>query len=695
MPIEKNGACCEAGAINFFREAFPTHYYIVFTDGYGEPRFIVKIGVLEACLNYFAYICAHKQANMENNSFSADLSETRSLLDSKIEEYRGDSGFYEHYYLRLTEERQALKKAVAALDRKPTVAVLGQSYLNAKDEVGIRLLSYGHSAEIEGNGTTYDYDECITVNMGPESGGNLIRFTMQSDHYSAEYPVLMRTLSVKELTLMFCDIYYNDYRKFEVMSREEADAIAGQLLGCYANMPRTRNECIGAYDIVEMKNYFYEHIQNISCFNYSFFNNLEEIIDRIPEWCLPSVFSRLWNNHPVLTPLYNLLFDILRRLHFQREIYLPIDAVLHGGLLENTILSSRSYTRLIEDDFSNPVEAFSLRENSGFSSLGEFRKSELAAICKEAVFSLKKESQNDYGEFDLSEIHDDVVGKLPETVRLDILEKADVLEFPGIKFGGVEIWDLRSIIDTVNVLSSCKAKFLYDMYEGEDALDIFLMCHDSMDFGVPYFYSVIKDWIYKHVGSNVAERSAAISSLGGQSPFFFVSTRMEADMGDEGLRHDDILEYMNLKWQKRFGQVAYKELFHGYTCAWLNSWTTIGSGFKNCYLVRNRKWSGPRNANLYSGYRETGRETGRIADDEYMDNLRKTFCESEDVRKFFSDPALSWDVATTINNDGILYLIHNLSKTVAPVADAKSRQSREKIVARLQRIKKFIEESHL
>lgn len=113
--------------------------------------------------------------------------------------------------------------------------------------------------------------------------------------------------------------------------------------------------------------------------------------------------------------------------------------------------------------------------------------------------------------------------------------------------------------------------------------------------------------------------------------------------------------------------MLYKEVIHGNDAEWFKNWVAEGETFKNTYLLRDYKYSGDtgKGNNLYTGFRETGREQKPAMDAVYYDRMRTSFIESPHTRKFFANPACSWDVAATQNNDGALYLFQQLAIAAA------------------------------
>ena len=72
--------------------------------------------------------------------------------------------------------------------------------------------------------------------------------------------------------------------------------------------------------------------------------------------------------------------------------------------------------------------------------------------------------------------------------------------------------------------------------------------------------------------------------------------------------------------------------------------------------------------------------------------MRKTFISNQYVKQLFANPALSWDVAASMNNDGALYIMENLAIVAGRMDEAREVQFAETCDKMTNRIKEIMKE---
>lgn len=236
-----------------------------------------------------------------------------------------------------------------------------------------------------------------------------------------------------------------------------------------------------------------------------------------------------------------------------------------------------------------------------------------------------------------------------------------------------------------------KVAFLFNKYSEAYIVNILIYCHDYMNNAVTQMWITLDEWIKEYVGATPEKRARNIARLQG-SPFFVVATKFNTDMAR--MTNDALNDKAMLRkrWDDRFMKILYSECFQAKPDMWFHNWEAPGATFKNTYLLRDYKYSSETgNGNhLYSGFTDTNKSEVRcllkehIVQDEGRDIdfyslLRQSFVENENVRKFFADPAKSWDVAATINNDGSLYLVEQLSIVARRMGEGRVALFTEKL----------------
>ena len=260
---------------------------------------------------------------------------------------------YEQRFLQLVEERRKLRKIVEAEKDNPAIAAygksqVGKSYLMSnmlqREEILADKRKVIQPFEVEADGQLYNFiDRMNPITTDTEATGVVTRFSSfkrDFSRYSKEYPVLMKCLSATDITLIISDGYFHDVLDAETESRNEINEYADKLYLKYKDYELRSWVPITADDILEMKYYFDKYIKSAQEINKSnLFDKIALVIDRIPVDDYVEVFSYFWRHEPTLSQLYRRILRTLSGLKFQRDVYLKVDAVLHNGMNENTIMS--------------------------------------------------------------------------------------------------------------------------------------------------------------------------------------------------------------------------------------------------------------------------------------------------------------------------------------------------------------------
>ena len=598
---------------------------------------------------------------------------------------------YEQRFLQLVEERRKLRKMADASLDNPAIAAYGKSQVGKSYLMSNMLQQQVTGSdgkisikpfEVEADGKRYNFiDEMNPITKDTEATGVVTRFSSFSrdpERFSKQFPVLMKSLSATDMTLILCDGYYNDVDDYTTDGRAEINQFAETIYMRYRDRAPISIAPIQADDVLEMKFYFRKYINNAQEFNHSeFFDKLALIIDRVPVDDYVSIFSYLWHEDKYLTPLYRSLISILSKLSFHRDIYLPVDAVLHEGENEKTIMSVQCLDGLADGQNQYTCDANLKMTDGSFQKVPKVRKSELSAVCAEVVYLISEEFLESTASYDMTDITDArVKAQLTQgPVKLDLLKHTDLLDFPGARSRKKERSEtLQQPKILTTVLLRGKVSYLFNKYSESKAVNILLYCHDYMQNDVTNLYITLNEWVNQYVGQTPEARAQTLQLTGGISPLFYIATKFNADMAEDQNPKANERTAIDGRWNARFKKVLYKECFNADSVSWVKNWTREGQFFQNSYLLRDYKYSGPKGSKLFEGFRETGKEIQQMVSDEYMERLRESFCESEDTSLFFGNRALSWDVAGTKNNDGALYIIENLTRVSAAMDNARNAQ---------------------
>lgn len=609
---------------------------------------------------------------------------------------------YESIYLQLVEERRKMGKIATAEQDNPAIAAYGKSQTGKSYLMSNILQKNGEPFLINVDGKDYNFiNDMNPITKNTEATGVVTRFSSFSrniDRFSPEHPIMMRTLSVSDIILVLSDGYYNDIVDYTTESESDITQMAEDIYLKYKSVPCQNQTALTPDDILEIKFYFKKSINNAQSYNHTdFFDKLALVIDRIPinEWV--DVFSNLWHREQNLTNLFSRLLAVLQRVKFNRDVYLPVGALLHEGNNENTIMSVQCLNGL--GDCSNPrVSDVFLKEGNRFLTVPGISKSELSAICAEVVLFIPEGFLDSSSEYCFDGITDQsTIERITHgDINKSILRTNDLLDFPGARSRLEEKSATLSESDILcKVLLRGKVAYLFNKYNEARVLNVLLYCHDFEQNDVSSIPNTLDTWVKNYVGDTPEKRAQTIQMAGGISPLFYIATKFNVDMQEEQNPSANERNAIDGRWFARFQKVLYRECFNADSVDWVKNWTNADSFFRNSYLLRDFKYSGEKASKLYDGFSAGGKELRMSIPQSHYDLLRLSFCESPDVKTFFADPAKSWDVAASINNDGSLYIIENLTTVANCLLRTRSEQFLEQISASQARVYDMLKEFHI
>lgn len=609
---------------------------------------------------------------------------------------------YESIYLQLVEERRKMRKIAAAEQDNPAIAAYGKSQTGKSYLMSNILQKNGEPFLINVGEKSYNFiNDMNPITKNTEATGVVTRFSSFSrdrNRFSPKYPIMMRTLSVADIILVLSEGYYNDITDYTTESESDIEKMAEEIYLKYGSSPYQDQNALLPDDILEIKYYFKKYINNAQSYNHTdFFDKLALVIDRIPisEWV--NIFPNLWHKDKNLTDLFSRFLSLIQRLKFNRDVYLPVEALLHEGNNENTIMSVQCLNGLGDSSSQNVTDAY-LREGDKFLTVSGISKSEMSAICAEVILYIPEDFLDSSSEYCFDGITDqNTIGEIRRgKINKSILRTNDLLDFPGARSRLEE--KTATLVENdirCKVLLRGKVAYLFNKYSEARVLNVLLYCHDYEQNDVSSIPNTLDTWVKTYVGKTPEKRAQTIQQSGGISPLFYIATKFNVDMQEEQNPSANERKAIDGRWFARFQKVLYRECFNADSVEWVKNWTNSGSLFQNSYLLRDFKYSGEKASKLYEGFSTQGIETGMSIQSKFYDLLRLSFCESEDVKTFFANPAKSWDVAATINNDGSLYIIENLTIVADCMLRTRFEQFQEQITVSQAKVYDMLKEFHI
>lgn len=622
---------------------------------------------------------------------------------------------YNQKFLQLAEERRKLKTLLMAQQENPAIAAYGISQVGKSYLMNCMLQKGSSPFELEGDGKRYKFiEEMNPITKDSEATGVVTRFTSFSrnpEKYCAEYPILMRCLSVSDIVLILSDGYYNDISDYTTYSEEEIKQFAEEKYNQFKSLPQVNNSPITADHILEIKAYYTKHINNAQAFLHtSFFDMIALIADKIPSSEWTGIFSILWHESEYQTRLFVKMVATLEKFNFAQYVYLPTQALLHGGKNENSVMSVQCLNGLFKADTEYFTDVY-LRNNNSYEKVSHLTKSEVCAVCAEVIVKISEDYLVNTNSYNLVNIKDssviDMLTKGRETkenekgdrivnVNIDILRDNDLLDFPGARSRKKELSSTLSEDSIlINVLLRGKVAYLFNIYNESKLINILLYCHHAAQNEVSDMPLLLRDWVMNYIGKTIEKRRKTLQLTGGISPLFYIGTKFNIDMQEEVESIKNGINALNGRWKQRFETVLYPQCFNVDGSLDYNdekiflNWTSAGECFSNSYILRDYKYSGPKYSKLYDKERTADRVM--TISESYYSDMRTTFCNNKFVQNFFANPALSWDVAASMDNDGALYILEQLGKVASCMDKTRTEQFRADLSISAQKVLHAIE----
>jgi len=598
---------------------------------------------------------------------------------------------YEKQFLQLVEERLKLKKIYEAEKNNPGIAAYGQSQVGKSYLMNCILQNSNSPFMVETENGEYNFVEKINpIGEGQEATGVVTRFSsyeLNESEYIKQYPIRMRVHSVKDVVAIISDTYFNEFDDYTTVGDEDIKKCCEEWVNKYSKNKPLPKPFVSPDDMLDLKAYFKKHINNAQTFTNektALFEKLALLIDKIPPGDYAEIFSIFWNKEEAYTRIFNRCHDTIKRLDYSDYIYLPIEAVLHGGTKQDTIMSV-SCLKLLSTQYEDQYKTSAYKMDRGeIRNLGIFSKSELCVVCSEVIIKISSDflvKESKYDTQNMQQSSKDILSDQP--MRLEILKHTDLLDFPGARArGGMLLNKIKEHEQLMYSLLRGKVSYLFNKYNSEKSINILLYCHHHKNNEVPTMWQMLESWVEEYVGDTPEKRAELIRQTT-VSPLFHIGTMFNLNLQYPDNREDGMTDKgITSKWKGRFQELLLEQIFRKTNENWVANWTGRGIPFQNCYMLRDYEFS----KNIYDGWEEYGKEKDLKIDMDYYKRNRDLFIKSNREYNLFKDAALAWDVSATQNNDGALYIMENLVKVATNIREARKNQFNELCKKSLERI---------
>ncbi len=448
---------------------------------------------------------------------------------------------YEQSFFQMLDGRRRLRRQLEALTENPAIGAFGESQTGKSYQINTLLNRHDKAFVIkspqhpEGIGFV---DKINPIGDDREATGVVTRmtsFVKDPGRYNRDYPVIVKLLSVGRLATILSSGYYSNIRDYTTYSQDELRQISDLLTERYGSRSETGGSVLTEDDILDIKSYLatYQKAATQELNRSNYFETLARIIRRVPSAEWSAVLKYLWHENEVITRLFERLVGALLRMDFAHEVYVPIEAVVHGGENRKTIMSVACLNGLDEVNWDIHTDVF-VPEGGDRTHLrreADVPTCDLCAVSAEVIFKIEPEYLDETREYFYDEAKAGQPGylsrasraKLADHVSKELLRDTDLLDFPGARSPeqqdeafcteGARDKSGQSVI--VKLFLRGKIAYLFNHYSESHMMKVLLFCHHHKQSEVKNLHILLDQWVRRNVGNHVEERVATLARTGG------------------------------------------------------------------------------------------------------------------------------------------------------------------------------------
>ncbi len=559
------------------------------------------------------------------------------------------------------------RRCEQAVDRKMCVGVFGPSQSGKSYLISSLARGMGRKSLI----CDFDGEKCdFLEEINPWSGGSMestglvTRFTMEQPSRPPKgYPVRLRLLKETDLVKIIANTYFADCKHTE-KARKGPEDISNTLTKLEMQKTGMPSECIDQDALEDIKEYLTKRFGDNSRVRDLETVYWERALRIGPELVLQDrvqLYALIWDEIPQLTDLLFSLLGFLEKLGNTKEVYCQLKEALfpHEGETESRDDKRKDSIIVVETLHGLnrlPDPGKDLHVSTG-TKIIQLPRAVVTALTAELII---------------------VMDELPA----EYFRYVDLLDFPGYRSRLANEHVREKLAeapkeDGTSTLTDMflrgKVAYLFQRYNEERELSAMVLCIGDGLQEVADLPGVIDDWVGQTHGFQPADRAGKDVSL--LVVLTMIDRNFEETMGapSNPNRWNDRLKASLLNYLGR------KD--------WPWHWDSEEDGhrFTNLFLLRNPgvKW------HSIMDYDDEGQETGiRRERAAYVNDLKKLFLESSEVKAHFCNPDEAWDAVMELNDGGIT----RISKNLAPLCDPAVKQkqleqnaadTRDRIILRL------------
>ena len=472
---------------------------------------------------------------------------------------------------------------------------------------------------------------------GAKNGPSMVvRLSGKSRQLPQNFPIALRLLSLADVIKILGSAYFA-----ASTARSAAPSLAQVKRAHEDALKKIGDEPVPGLkeeDIWEIRAYFATRFGEEPLFRAlsaaGFWQSLAKLAPNLHNDARGKLLALLWGGLKPFTRTFVTLADVLASLEGSQEANCALDAILsldpRTGKFSrraDSVISGETVARLGQPDNDTVVVC------NEFGHWISVPRTCLAALAAEVRLPIPG-WQN------------------------EVLEKADILEFPGIDHRDSIPGLGRALGADASLLGRlylrAKAVYLLDSYGADHKITSLVVCVDPTARKVGELSSLVASWIETSHGRDAVAREQQDNTL------FIALTKIDKDFTeaqrpgkerrvDVGARIDQIL-------RDGFGR--------DYT--WPTEWSP-SRPFENMLLLRNPNHKAKQICDYASDGREIAFKPGQ---QERIDRARKDFITSPLAQTHVADPAGTWNEAFLLNDGGVSFL----AQSIAAVCDSRVKQ---------------------
>ncbi len=523
----------------------------------------------------------------------------------------------------------------AAVNQPPCVAFVGPSR-SGKTQVFTSLIERGRgplNMRFDGIREQVDYQRLIVPDGSKQGASMVIRLSEQKKTPPQNFPIRVRLLSLADVIKVLGNAFFTACK-----DRQPAPSLA-DVRSMHARVTaKTADSPVAGLtegDIWEVRSYFAKRFGDEPIFRAlsaaGFWQSLATLAPYLSNAARGELLGLMWGGLEPFRLAFTSLAEILASLGGSLEANCALDSILSldprtGKLLrrEDSIINAQTIDGFVGSDDQSVLVC------GEFGNWVSISRSGLAALAAEVRLPVPGWSS-------------------------EVLEKADLLEFPGIdpreSIPNLDRTLNRKPALLAQLYARAKSVYLLDRYTEELAITCMVVCIDPASVQVGELAGLVSEWIERSHGPDAIAREQQDTGL------FLAFTKLDKDFADvsRGVKERKI------DWDRRIGDILIEGFGRGHS--WPLEWTPSRS-FDSIHLLRNPGFK----AKQVCDYSREGREIGfKPGQPERIARANREFLKSEIVRRHVSDPMNIWNEALALNDGGITYL----GQSIAGVCDKR------------------------